>query len=427
MPALPLPPSEIPLLDVSEDERPCYLDSAATSLKPRAVVDRLARFYAYENAPVHRSVYELSQRATDAYEQARRTVAAFVHAEPEQVVFTRGTTEGLNLIAHAWAMEQLQPGDELLVSPQEHHSNFLPWQAVAERTGATLHYFPLTPTGLVDLDEARALICRRTKLVAMAHVSNVLGVENPVREVFGAARKVGAITVLDGAQSVPTRPVDLADLHCDALAFSGHKMLGPTGIGALVVDLARLGPMQPYQTGGGMIERVSLSAPVYLDGVARFEAGTPHAAGAIGLAAACDYLSSLTYDGKTGMAAVAAYEHAWGLHAMEQIGDIDGLRTIVLILAAVLVGEGLLRFGMGYLTQWIGQHALYDLRTTVFRHVQQQRLGFFDTTPLGRLITRTTNDIAALATLLSAGVVTMLGDLIRLLFIASFMIALNWE
>ncbi|MEL6772427.1 MAG: cysteine desulfurase [Bacteroidota bacterium] len=328
MPALPLPPSEIPLLDVSEEERPCYLDSAATSLKPKAVVDRLARFYAYENAPVHRGVYELSQRATDAYEQARRTVAAFVHAEPEQVVFTRGTTEGLNLIAHAWAMEQLQPGDELLVSPQEHHSNFLPWQAVAERTGATLHYLPLTPTGLVDLVGACALIGRRTKLVAMAHVSNVLGVENPVREVFEAARQVGAITVLDGAQSVPTRPVDLADLHCDALAFSGHKMLGPTGIGALVIDLARLGPMQPYQTGGGMIERVSLSAPVYLDGVARFEAGTPHAAGAIGLAAACDYLSNLTYDGNTGMAAVAAYEHAWGLHAMEQIRDIDGLRLI---------------------------------------------------------------------------------------------------
>ncbi|MEM8559886.1 MAG: aminotransferase class V-fold PLP-dependent enzyme, partial [Bacteroidota bacterium] len=235
MPALPLPPSEVPLLDVPEDERPCYLDSAATSLKPKAVVDRLARFYAYENAPVHRGVYELSQKATDAYEQARRTVAAFVGATPEQVVFTRGTTEGLNLIAHAWALSHLKPGDELLVSPQEHHSNFLPWQDVAERTGATLHYLPLDAAGLVDLDGAVALLGPRTKLVAMAHVSNVLGVENPVREVFEAAQKVGAITVLDGAQSVPTRPVDLADLHCDALAFSGHKMLGPTGIGALVV------------------------------------------------------------------------------------------------------------------------------------------------------------------------------------------------
>jgi cysteine desulfurase/selenocysteine lyase len=162
----------------------------------------------------------------------------------------------------------------------------------------------------------------------MAHVSNVLGVENPVREVFEAARKVGAVTVLDGAQSVPTRPVDLADLHCDALAFSGHKMLGPTGIGALVIDLDRLGPMQPYQTGGGMIERVSLDAPIYLDGVSRFEAGTPHAAGAVGLAAACDYLSSLTYGGQAGMAAVAAYEHDWGLHAVEQIHAIEGVRLI---------------------------------------------------------------------------------------------------
>src|SRR5690606_27502426 len=179
----------------------------ATSLKPRAVVERIARFYAEENAPVHRGVYAWSQRATDLYEQARRTVAAFVGADPEGLVFTRGTTEGINLIARAWAEERLGPGDEIVASPQEHHSNFTPWQEVARRTGAHLRFAPLHPDGTLDLEGTLALLSRRTKLVALAHVSNVLGVVNPVREVFEAAKKVGAVTVLDGAQSVPTRPV----------------------------------------------------------------------------------------------------------------------------------------------------------------------------------------------------------------------------
>jgi cysteine desulfurase/selenocysteine lyase len=325
---LPLPPSEIPLLDQPEGERPCYLDSAATSLKPKAVVDRIAQFYAYENAPVHRGVYELSSRATDLYEEARQTVGAFVGADTESVVFTRGTTEGLNLIARAWAEDRLGPGDELLVSPQEHHSNFLPWQELAQKPGATLHVLPLHDDGTVDLERSLDLIGPATKLVAMAHVSNVLGVENPVRELFAAAKDVGALTVLDGAQSVPTRPVDVADLHCDALAFSGHKMLGPTGIGALVVRPDVLNDMAPYQTGGGMIETVAVEGSTYLEGYHRFEAGTPHAAGAIGLAAACDYLGRMTYDGATGMAAVAAYERDWGRHALEQIRDIPGLRLV---------------------------------------------------------------------------------------------------
>ena len=328
MPALPLAPSEVPLLDVPEDERPCYLDSAATSLKPKAVVDRIARFYAFENAPVHRGVYELSAKATDLYEQARAAVGAFVGAEAESVVFTRGTTEGLNLIARAWGEEHLEPGDELLVSPQEHHSNFVPWQELAKRTGATLHFLPLRDDATLDLDGALDLIGRRTKLVAMAHVSNVLGVENPVREVFAAAKRIGAVTVLDGAQSVPTRPVDVEDLGCDALAFSGHKMLGPTGIGALVIRPEFLDEMAPAQTGGGMIRTVAVEGTDFLDGYHRFEAGTPHAAGAVGLAAACDYLDSMTYDGETGMAAVAAYERDWGRYAVEQIRPIPGVRLI---------------------------------------------------------------------------------------------------
>lgn len=328
MPALPLDPSEVPLLDVPEAERPCYLDSAATSLKPKAVVDRIARFYAFENAPVHRGVYELSARATDLYEQARATVGAFVGAETESVVFTRGTTEGLNLVARAWGEEKLGPGDELLVSPQEHHSNFVPWQELARRTGATLRYLPLRDDATLDLPAALEMIGRRTKLVAMAHVSNVLGVENPVREVFAAAKWAGAVTVLDGAQSVPTRPVDVGDLGCDALAFSGHKMLGPTGIGALVVRPDLLDEMATYQTGGGMIRTVAVEGSEFLRGFHRFEAGTPHAAGAVGLAAACDYLRSMTYEGEVGMAAVAAYERAWGRYAVEQIRDIPGLRLV---------------------------------------------------------------------------------------------------
>ncbi len=328
MTPLPLDPSEVPLLDVPEAERPCYLDSAATTLKPKAVVDRIARFYAYENAPVHRGVYELSAKATDLYEQARRTVGAFVGADAEAVVFTRGTTEGLNLIARAWGEDHLRPGDEILVSPQEHHSNFVPWQELARRTGATLHFLPLRADATLDLEGSLALIGRRTRLVAMAHVSNVLGVENPVREVFEAARKVGALTVLDGAQSVPTRPVDVGDLGCDALAFSGHKMLGPTGIGALVARPEILEAMATYETGGGMIRTVAVEGTDFLGGYHRFEAGTPHAAGAVGLAAACEYLNSSTYEGEVGMAAVAAYERAWGRHAVEQIRRIPGVRLV---------------------------------------------------------------------------------------------------
>lgn len=323
---LPLPSSEIPFLD--QEERPCYLDSAATTLKPRTVIDRIARFYAQENAPVHRGVYELSQRATDLYEQARNTVAEFVGADVESLVFTKGTTEGLNLIARAWAEEQLKAGDEIVVSPQEHHSNFTPWQELARRTGATLHFAPLNPNGTLDLEGTLALIGSRTKLVAMSHVSNVLGIENPVREVFAQAKRVGAVTVLDGAQSVPTRPVDVNDLGCDALAFSAHKMLGPTGIGALAVNPNLLDQMSAYQTGGGMIERVAMEGTTYLDGAARYDAGTPNSAGAVGFAAACDYLDAVDYEGQSGMEAVAAYEHDWGQHAVEQVAGIEGIRML---------------------------------------------------------------------------------------------------
>ena len=323
---LPLPSTEIPFLE--KEERPCYLDSAATTLKPRTVIDRIVRFYAEENAPVHRGVYELSQRATDLYEQARKTVAEFVGADVEGLIFTKGTTEGLNLMARAWAEEKLKASDEIVTSAQEHHSNFTPWQEVARRTGATLHFAPLNANGTLNLEGTLALIGNRTKLVAMSHVSNVLGIENPVREVFAEAKRVGAVTVLDAAQAVPTRPVDVRELGCDALAFSAHKMLGPTGIGALAVNLNLLDQMSAYQTGGGMIERVAVEGTTYLDGTARYDAGTPNAAGAVGFAAACDYLNAVEYDGKSGMEAVAAFEHDWGRHAVEQVAGIEGLRLL---------------------------------------------------------------------------------------------------
>lgn len=328
MPSLPLSFDEVPALKGPGGERMCYLDSAATSLKPRTVVDRITRFYLEENAPVHRGVYELSSRATDLYEEARRTVAAFVGAEPEWLVFTKGTTESLNLVARAWGEERLGKGDEILYSAQEHHSNLLPWQELTRRTGATLREMPLNADGTIDLERTIDLITERTRLVAMAHVSNVLGIENPVIEIFGAAREAGALTVLDGAQSVPTRPVDVNVVRCDFLGFSGHKMLGPTGIGALVAQPELLEEMSPYQTGGGMIERAAIDSADYLRGYARFEAGTPNPAGAIGLAAACDYLDSMTYGEFEGMEAVAAYEMEWGLRAVEQVSAVEGVRLI---------------------------------------------------------------------------------------------------
>jgi cysteine desulfurase/selenocysteine lyase len=320
---LPLPASEIPALQVEAgEERPCYLDNGATTLKPEKIIEAVAHFYRHDNAPVHRGVYEWSGRATNLYEQARETVGTFVGASSENVIFTRGTTEGLNLIAHGWGTKHLGSGDEILLSPQEHHSNFLPWRELAERTGATITWIPLLPDGRIDLDQAVKAVSNRTALVTTTHVSNVLGIENPVRELFAEARQVGATTILDAAQSVPTRPVDFDELNCDALSFSGHKMLGPTGIGALVATTSLLETMAPYQTGGGMIQKVSLEETTYGDGVERFEAGTPNAAGAIGLAAACDYLSTI------GMENVEAYEADWGRQALEQIRDIPDVHLI---------------------------------------------------------------------------------------------------
>lgn len=323
MPTLPLGPDEVPALRAEADaERPCYLDNGATTLKPDRVVRAVSRFYRSQNAPVHRGVYDWSDRATGLYEEARATVASFVGASPRELIFTRGTTEGLNLFARAWGEEHLGPNDEILVSPQEHHSNFIPWQRLAERTGATIRWIPLRADGQIELDAALELFSEATALVAAAHVSNVLGVENPVRALFERARRVDAVSVLDGAQSVPHRPVDVDELGCDVLAFSGHKMLGPTGIGGLVVRRSLLERMAPYETGGGMIDRVSVEETTFTDGVERFEAGTPNAAGAVGLAEACRYLSEI------GMDRVAEYERTWGRTAVEKIRELPDVALI---------------------------------------------------------------------------------------------------
>lgn len=323
MPTLPLDAEIVPALrDEEGDGRPCYLDNGATTLKPTPVIEAVSRFYRSQNAPVHRGVYEWSQRATGLYEEARETVAGFVGADPEELIFTRGTTEGINLFARAWGDSRLSEGDELLLSPQEHHSNFIPWQQLAERTGAEIRWLPLHPDGRVDLDAATDLVSPRTALVSMAHVSNVLGVENPVRALFQRVKRENAVTVLDGAQSVPHRPIDVRALGCDVLAFSGHKMMGPTGIGALVVRPELLEEMAPYQTGGGMIDRVAVEGTTFADGVERFEAGTPNAAGAVGLAACCRFLDEI------GMDRIAEYEREWGRTAVEQIRAIPDVHLV---------------------------------------------------------------------------------------------------
>ncbi len=297
-----------------------YLDSGATSQKPRQMLDAERVFYEQHNAAVHRGAHQLAEEATDAYESARETVARFIGAAPQEVVFTKNATEALNLVAYtfsnaaaAGAMDGVDPalaarfalgvGDEIVVTEMEHHSNLVPWQELARRTGATLRWIGLTDEGRLDLADLDTVITDRTKVVAFVHVSNVLGTINPVATIVDRAREVGALTVLDACQSVPHLAVDVVDLGVDFVAFSGHKMFGPLGIGVLWGRYDLLKAMPPFLTGGSMIEEVRMEATTYADPPQRFEAGVPMAAQAVGLAAACDYLTAL------GMARVSAHEH----------------------------------------------------------------------------------------------------------------------
>ena len=300
-----------------------YLDNAATSQKPRQVIDALARFYGSANANIHRGLYELSERASAAVDAARERMAAFLGAaSPEEIVFTRGTTEAINLVAQSWGRSVLRPGDEVLVTGMEHHSNLVPWQLICQQTGARLRAAPITDTGELDLEAFDRLLGDRTRLLAVAHVSNALGTVNPVRELTARAHARGALVLVDGAQSAPHLEVDVTELGCDFFACSGHKLYGPTGVGVLYGRAAVLAELPPWQGGGGMIDQVTLEATTWADPPARFEAGTPPVAEIVGLAAALDYIDAI------GLDRIAAWEDQLLRLATARLSAIPGVRLV---------------------------------------------------------------------------------------------------
>jgi cysteine desulfurase/selenocysteine lyase len=304
------------------DQLLVYLDNAATTHKPRVVVDRIVRFYESENSNVHRGVHRLSQLATDAYEGARETIQKYIKArDSREIIFTSGTTEGINVVAAGFG-QRLAPGDEIVVSVMEHHSNIVPWQMVCERTGARLQVAPVSDSGELVVDQYEQLLTDRTRIVALCHTSNALGTRNPVRRLVDAAHRLGIPVLIDAAQALPHGPVDVQQLDCDFLCFSGHKMFGPTGIGVLYGKLETLETLPPYQGGGDMIDHVSFSGSTYDELPHRLEAGTPNIAGVIGLGAAVEYLESV------GPEAISDYEAELARYAMQQIGDVDGVRII---------------------------------------------------------------------------------------------------
>ncbi|MDT8858685.1 cysteine desulfurase [Alkalihalobacillus sp. MEB130] len=312
---------QFPILDQNVNGNPLvYLDSAATSQKPLKVIEAIDDYYRRYNSNVHRGVHTLGTLATDGYEGAREKVRNFIGADSiEEIVFTRGTTTALNLVASSYGRDNLKEGDEIVISMMEHHSNIIPWQQVAKVTGATLKYFPLQPDGTLDLAEVEKTITENTKIVSVMHVSNVLGTINPIKEIAEIAHRNGAIMVVDGAQSTPHMKVDVKDLDCDFFAFSGHKMGGPTGIGALYGKKHLLEKMEPIEFGGEMIDFVGLQDSTWKELPWKFEGGTPIIAGAIGLGAAIDFLEEVGLDN------ILKHEHELAEYAIERLSEIDGL------------------------------------------------------------------------------------------------------
>ncbi|MFZ7943997.1 MULTISPECIES: cysteine desulfurase [Bacillaceae] len=312
---------QFPILDQEVNGKPLvYLDSSATSQKPLQVIEAVDKYYREINSNVHRGVHTLGTRATDAYEGAREKVRKFINAKSTQeVIFTRGTTTSINTVAASYAAANVKEGDEIVITYMEHHSNIIPWQQVARRTGAQLKYIPLQEDGTISLDDVRATVTENTKIVSVMQVSNVLGVINPVKEIAQIAHENGAIMVVDGAQSVPHMKIDVQDLDCDFLAFSGHKMCAPTGIGVLYGKKHLLENMEPIEFGGEMIDFVHLYESTWKELPWKFEGGTPIIAGAIGLGAAIDFLNEIGLDN------IAEHEHKLAAYALEKMSTVEGM------------------------------------------------------------------------------------------------------
>ena len=315
---------DFPVLHQMVNGKPLvYLDNAATTQKPQAVIDALVRYYSADNSNVHRGVHTLSQRATEDYDSGRSKARQFLNAaSDEEIIFVKGTTDGINLVAHSYARQHLGEGDEIIISTMEHHSNIIPWQVLCQEKGAHLRVIPISDAGELLMDEYESLLSSRTKLVAITHVSNVLGTVNPIKQIVEMAHSQGVPVLVDGAQATPHMPVDVQKLGCDFYVFSGHKIYGPTGIGVLYGKAELLEAMPPYQLGSDMIKSVTFERTVYNDLPYKFEAGTPNIAGVIGMGAAIDYLTEI------GMDRIDNYEHGLLEYGTECLSGIDGVKIV---------------------------------------------------------------------------------------------------
>lgn len=315
---------DFPILKREVNGKPLvYFDNGATSQKPQLVIDAINKYYSFENSNIHRGIHTLSQEATNAYEEARKKVQRFVNAQHEhEIIFTKGTTDSINLVASSFGKKHLKKGDEIIISTMEHHSNIVPWQMICEEAAAILKVIPINDRGELLMDEFKKLLSPKTKLVAITHVSNTLGTINPVKEIIILAKEAGALILIDGAQAVPHTKIDVQELNCDFYAFSGHKMFGPTGVGILYGKEAVLNDLPPYQGGGDMIKTVTFEKTTYNCLPHKFEAGTPNIVGGIGLGVAVDYMNSIGID------KIEAYEHELLTYATEQIKQIEGVRIV---------------------------------------------------------------------------------------------------